>query len=424
MSHPPETVLPPKDRTGAFDPWRIPNYRYLWYSNFAFYFARWMEQLVSGWLAWQLTHSPADVALIGFYRTVPMLVLGVGGGLLSDRVERRKLVMLAQVANIAASLGLFAIFVLGHLEYWHLAAGTTIIGTAWAIEWPARRALSMDTVGRPMLVRAMMLDSISHNSTRALGPFTGGVLIALIGGGNVYGLLAAFYAGSLLAISPIRTVLTARVERTSVWRNVVDGLAYARRNQAIMGVLTITVVLNAFLFPYQQLLPVFADVVLGVGAVELGLLGAADGIGSLLAAVVIMSRGEVRRTGWFYIAGAFGMSVFIFLFSASQWYGISLSLLILGGITHIGFTAMQSTIILSASSDEMRGRTMGTLVLAIGSQPIGTILMGQMASAAGAPLAVGVGGVICILSTAAIALLTPRLREHAIGEMKPARPPS
>ncbi len=424
MAETPDTVLPPKDRMGALDPWRIPNYRYLWLSNFAFYFARWMEQLVSGWLAWQLTHSPSDVALIGFFRTMPMLVLSVGSGVLSDRVERRKLVMATQVGNMAAALALFALYSLGQLQYWHLAVGTTAIGAAWAIEWPARRALSMDTVGRSMLVRATMLDSLSHNLTRALGPFAGGVIIALAGGEKVYALLALFYIGSLLAIRPLRTVLPERVGHASVWRNLGAGLAYARRNQAIMGVLVTTFVLNAFLFPYQQLLPVFADVVLHVDAVGLGLLGAADGIGSLVAALVIMSRGDVRRTGWFFISGAFGMSVFILLFSASQWYGVSLSLLILGGITHIGFTAMQSTIILSSSSEEMRGRSMGTLLLAIGSQPIGTLIMGGVAAAAGVAVAVGSGGLICVVSTAAIAALAPKLREHSIGESKPARAPS
>jgi hypothetical protein len=179
-----------------------------------------------------------------------------------------------------------------------------------------------------------------------------------------------------------------------------------------MGVLGVTVILNCFMFPYQQLLPVFARDVLNTGPVGLGLLASADGIGALISALVIMTQGDIKRTGRFFLIGSLGMTSFILLFSASLWLGISIALLIMGGIAHIGFSTMQSTIILSAASEQMRGRAMGTLVLAIGSQPLGMLFVGGLANGVGAPLAISLSTLICLISTSAIAILMPKLRQY------------
>jgi MFS family permease len=196
----------------------------------------------------------------------------------------------------------------------------------------------------------------------------------------------------------------------SMLRYLVDGFHTLRSSQAIVGVLLISVFMNVLVFPYQQLLPVFARDQLHVDAVGLGALSAASGLGSLLGASVIAASRRVPRSGMLFWVGSCLMSTCLVGFAIAGSFGIALVLLALSGLGQSTFASLQSTIVLSRATDQLRGRAMGALTLAIGSTPFGSLEIGAVAVALGAPIAVALNAGACALLVGLVALRLPRFR--------------
>jgi hypothetical protein len=195
-----------------------------------------------------------------------------------------------------------------------------------------------------------------------------------------------------------------------VLRYLRQGWDELRLSEAVVGVLLITVCMNMLAFPYQTLLPVFARDVLFVDAVGLGMLGAAGGAGSLLGALVLAGRGRLPRPGLLFAGGSVVMCVCLIGFAATSDFGLAMALLGLSGVGQSAFSALQSTIILGATSEQLRGRAMGALTVAIGSAPLGLLEIGALTVAFGAPLAVAANAGLCALVTVLIAARYPRFR--------------
>jgi predicted MFS family arabinose efflux permease len=197
---------------------------------------------------------------------------------------------------------------------------------------------------------------------------------------------------------------------TSPWNLVAEGLRYVGHNQAILAVVLITLVMNLWYFPYMNLLPVFARDVLGQGPVGLGFLGAASGVGALIGLFIINRLRHRISSGWILTVGTFGMSLCLLAFALSSTYAFSWVMLLCAGVGQACFGIMQSSIILLAASDEMRSRAMGTLVLAIGSDPLGKLQAGYLAELFGAQLTVAVQAGAAALALLVIAAALPGLR--------------
>ncbi|MHB1005680.1 MAG: MFS transporter [Chloroflexota bacterium] len=402
-------------------PLREPGYRLLWTSSIVWYMGRWMDVLVASWLALELTNSPWEVALIGFYRSLPVSLFGAFGGAVADRVDRRVLIAGAGVANVVASFGIAFLYLAGQLQYWQLAVANMLLGLAWAVDFPCRRAILPDLVRRDQILPAMVLDTVSMNVSRALGPLLGGSLLALLSVPYCYGLLGIFYGSSLLPMLFLRLPPRRPQRSISPLRFLGDGLRFCRQSAPVRGVLLITFVMNAFTFPYTQVLSVFARDVLFVGPFQLGLLGAGDGVGSLIGAYLLATNKRMRRLGWAFTTSSVAMSLALVLFSASPIYVLSLAALIAAGIGHAGFSTLQSTVILNLVGEEMRGRVMGLLTLAIGSATLGMLITGAFAGVFGAPLAVGLSALAGAGFIGGIAGLTPGLLNY---EPHPAPTPA
>ncbi len=386
-------------------PLESPGFLRLWSSSLVWYLGRWMDVLLASWLALELTDSAWAVALVGFYRSVPVTIFGAFGGAIADRLDRRLLVIAAGIANCVASLAVAFLYLAGSLAYWHLAAANVLLGIAWAVDFPTRRAMVPDLVPRQQLLPAMVLDTVSMNVSRAAGPLIGGGLLAAISIPHAYIILGLIYAGGLLPLLGLRLPARSRTRAMPVIRYLAEGLRYCQRSPAVRGVLLITLLMNALAFPYTQILAVFARDILFVGPVELGLLAAADGLGSLVGAAVLMSMSRLRRFGLVFALSSAGMCLALLVFSVSSVFAISLAALIVAGVAHAGFSTLQSTITLGSVGDELRGRVMGVLTLAIGGSTIGMLLVGGLAGTLGAPLAVGLmsgAGMALIGGTAAL----------------------
>jgi len=391
---------------------RSPGYGYLWVASALWNQARWMDQVVLGWVVLEMTNSAWHVAIIGAIRWLPLLLFGMLGGAIADRIDRRRLLIGAQTLGMAVSLGTAALLAAGLFDFAMAAVVTFLLGLQWAIDWPTRRALIPDLVGQARTVNAVALEAVSMNLTRIFGPLLAGALIAFVSPAAAFLVMAGLYAVEIgvLVVMPL-AVRGRQITTGPMLRYLVDGLSTLRKNEPIVGVLLISTFMNVLVFPYQQLLPVFARDYLHVDAIGLGMLGAAAGIGSLFGAVVIASSGRVPRSGLLFWVGSVVMAVSVVGFAMAGEFLVALGLVALGGLGQSAFGSLQSTIVLSHASDQLRGRAMGALTLAIGSAPIGTLEIGALALVLGAPLAVGLNAALCTALVVGTAMRLPCFRK-------------
>jgi MFS family permease len=301
----------------------------------------------------------------------------------------------------------------GTLDYGSLVVAEVIMGMSMALDWPSRRALTLDLVGRELLANATALDAAGMNVSRIVGPLLSGGIIAFLGPTTSLSLLACIYVASASIVLLIPRVPPSKLRPAAagVWRSLADGFGYVLRDEAVVGVLAITVAMNLLMFPYLQLMPVFAVDILQSGSIGLGVLSAVDGLGSLLGTIYLAAAAGKRRNGLFFWAGSAIGSLAIVGFALSRTFLLASLLLFLGGIGRAGFSALQSTIILRNTSDEMRSRALGVLTLAIGVGPFGSLEVGAIASLTSTPFSIAANAALCVLVVAGVTARLRGLRE-------------
>ncbi len=390
------------------------DYRLLLGSSTLWWLAHYMEMIVLGWLVLEITDSAGLVGLVGFCRSIPSLLVGGFGGLLADRFGRRPLVIASQTITFCMYATVAVLLAAGLLAIWHLVVIALTLGCAWAMDWPTRRALIPDLVGRPRVVDALMLENLGMSIARALGPLLAGLVL------DAYDVLGCFL--TLSGLSAISLLLLRALSRQPIPRTssptsasplaqIRDSVLYVRQNQSILAVTLITMIMNMLAFPYMNFLPVFARDVLHQGPVGLGYLGASVGIGNVVGLFLVNWARRFTSPGWIFIAGTLLQCMALLTFTTSSVFAVSWALLLLVGIGHACFGIMQSSIVLLAAADERRGQAMGAIAVAIGAGPFGKLQTGILADAFGAPLAVGAEAALAALLVAAVAATLPELRQ-------------
>lgn len=393
-------------RWSALEALHDPHFRKLWLAGLCVNVGRWLDFLVLGWLAFELTNSPFMVGVAAFCRFAPMIVLGLFAGVLIDRLPRGPVLVAVQSVNLAASSLLALLFATGRGDLWLLIGLETVMGIAWAVDFPSRRTVLFTLVGPKRVTNAVSLESVSMQGTKIIGPVVGGVLLGSFGAVWCYLLLAAlFLVALLMTISLTRTIElpAGRATGESMVTGIVMGFREARWQPAILGVLIITVVMNGLVFPYQQLMPVFAREVLSVGPELLGVLVAAGGVGTLMGALWTAGRRDFVAHRQLFVGGSMlgGVMVVVQSFSPDFWMALPIQFAI--GLADAGFGTMQSTIILLASHERARGRVLGILSVCIGTNPVGALAVGFIATYVGAPVAFGAAAALALLLMAPFA---------------------
>lgn len=393
---------------------RVTPMRLWWGSTLLWYATRWMDMATSSWLMLVLTDSPAQVALLGFYRVMPMLLLGLVSGAITERFSRRTLLLAAQLINFITIGSLTALLFSGLIAPWHVIIATFVSGCVGAIEWPVRRSTLTDLVGFEHITPSIVFENILSGIMKISGPLVAGALIGWFGLSSAYSLETIIFALSLGLLFLIPLPLAERMERQPNLRHqIAAGLHYIKGHQVILGVLAITIVQNVFGFTYGQMLSVFARDILDAGPTGLGLLSAMDGIGSFLGAVLLrwFSRGIRGAEGLIFIFGSLLMVVAVFGFSLSTIFGLSALLILTAGLGSASFSAFQSSLILRTVSIEMRSRVLGVLVLCIGSAPLGSLFMGALSAGIGPAYALAISAGFGITGIVASYLAFPGLRK-------------
>lgn len=415
MADTPQIAAPRRRYPNTLRAFENPTYRVLWPSGFFFYSTRWMQVVLLGWFVLELTDSALRVALVGFFIAVPLFILGPVGGLLADSSHRRTILRGTQAANAVAIVATTVLLYFGHVAYWHAYLVVLVSGVAWALENPTRRSIMLDLHGRAGLANAMALEAAAMNASRMVGPALAGLLIALIDVRGGYIVASAFAVIAVASVWWLKLDLPSRAPavKQSVMRNLAQGIAYVRSDQTILAVIAITVIMNLFLYPYLQIMPVIARDVLHVGPGHMGVMQAMDGLGALVGAVLIASAASgIRRHGLVFVGGAAISIVMLLAFSFAKSFGISLPLLLILGLGTSGFSAMQATIVILVAREELRGRVLGVVSLAIGTGPLGALLIGGVADATSPAFAIRLNAIIAIALTALVWLFMRRMRQR------------
>lgn len=400
--------LPPWAR--SFTALRHRNYRLLVVGLFGALAGYWILYVAQGWLVLEITDSPFMLGLVNAALSLPFLFFSLLSGVLADRVDRRRLMMLTR-SLVAVLMAVEALLALTDLiQVWHMVTIAFLTGTCYAFDLPARQALLPELVGEQDLTNAVALNMAVFNTTTILGPSVGGVLLDIIGVGYSFLLTGA---GNLLLVFMLYLMtLTPQVrgEGQAVWRDVQVGLRFIRSREVIFTILIMAMVSTVFVAPYQAMMPVFAKDVLKVGSSGLGLLFSASGVGALIGSLMVAFRGEIERRSPTLFGAALVLGLALVAFSASRWLYLSLTLLGVVGASYTTYATMNASTILIATPDELRGRVMSVYMLVWGLTPVGAFMAGAISSVASAPVAVGLGGIVLIIVMLAILLTRPVMR--------------
>ena len=274
------------------------SYRLLWPANFLAYICRWMQLTLLGWLVLELTDSPFSVALVGFFGMLPLLILGMVGGVLADRVNKHRILIMTQVISCVAAFAMVLLLQTGAIRFWHAYVVMGCTGIGWALDMPSRRSAIHDLVGRAGVTNAMAMDSVGMQASRMIGPALAGALITTVDVVGGYIVVSAIYvvAITLIAAVNLPPVDRSRLGLSSVLANLVEGFRYVRRDNVLVATVLVTILMNLLLFPYAQMIPVIARDVLLIGPGLMGTLLGAEGLGALFGAICIASIGVIRHS--------------------------------------------------------------------------------------------------------------------------------
>ena len=372
-----------------------------------------MELIVLGYLILDLTDSAFQVGLISVFLNGPRPPLALVAGMLADRLDRWRILATIHTIYLLLASCLLVLLILGLVEPWHVFVVVLAQGTAKVLDDPTRRASLFDLAGQDRIAHAMSLETMTNNGGKILGPIAGGLLVQFYGFTGAFMVLVALDLVSAILIwrmrLPERSMLIVR--DTAFFAGIRSGISHSFSDKFVLGVLTISLVMNGMVLPLQYFIPVIATDVLMVGPALGGLLGAADGIGAFVGAMIIATRRNYRFHGRYFAFGAIIVAVGVVAVAWSPWFFVSFLLLFAAGVGQSGFSTMQSTILMLSTAPEMRGRIMGSQGLVNGlGHLIGGFEIGAIAQAFTISLAIGLNAGIGLLLMAPVLILTPLIK--------------
>jgi MFS family permease len=396
---------------GAFASLRHQQFRWLFASNNAFFFAMNGQFLVRSILAWDLTHSELSLAAVNLAVAIPMLLVSPFGGVVADRVEKRGLIMAGQALLLCNELAVLALLVSGSLQFWHLLVAVFFMGCLFPFIMPARQAIVANIVGKQGLSNAMALQMGGMNAARVVAPVLAGGIVALTNIRWVYLVAILLYGAALFSMSRVSKSPPAEGAGSQpVLRDLIGGMQYVANDPPIRALMVLSIVPILLAMPFQSLLVVFADDIWHVGDGGLGILQAFAGVGGIMGSLYVAWHGESQTPLRLMMASILGFAATLFLFALSPWFLMALPFVLIAYVFANVFNTTNGTAILVLIPDEVRGRVMSLMMMTFGLTPLGTVPVGALAQAFGAPIAVAIASVATAVLAVIIFLASRALR--------------
>jgi MFS family permease len=375
----------------------VPNYRRYLGGQSISLIGTWMQMTAQSWLVVQLTHSSTALGVIVALQTLPVLLLGPYGGVIADRVDKRRLMIVLQSAMGLQALVLGVLTVTGVVTLWEIGLLAVMLGLNNAFENPARQSFMMELVGKEHLRNAVSLNSVLVNVARAIGPAVAGILIATVGEGVCFLANAASFVAVVFSLTTLDGSKLSPVAPSPRARGQLrDGLRYVRSTPGLAIPLVMMGLVGCLTYEFQVSLPVMADRGLHVGATGFGFMTAAMGVGAVGGGLFVAARGKTGLRP--LVIAAFGFGVAMALATLAPSLAFELIALALAGAGSISFMSMGNSTLQLGAAPEMRGRVMSLWFVAFqGSTPIGGPLIGVTMATLGPRAGLGVGAATAVL---------------------------
>src|SRR2546429_3930095 len=408
-----ETSLVPEKRQGqsflrAFVALRHRNFRLFWFGQLISLIGTWMQTIGQAWLVLELTHSAWLLGVVGALQFLPVMLLSLFGGVLADRLPKRRVLLFTQSFAMLQAVVLWILVASGHIQVWEVLVLASLLGLTNSFDMPTRQAFVVEMVGREDLPNAIALNSSVFNMARVIGPGLGGLIIAFLGIAPLFLLNAISFVPVIVGLSLIRrnellalakrTTTSGETSKQSTLQSLREGLSYVVHTPSILLIIAVIGVISLFGINFNVILPLFATDVLHSGALGFGILSAAFGFGSLCSALWL-AWGNRKPSVRYLLIAALVFSVLEIFFALSHLYVLSLILIAAVGFAMIAFSANSNTALQTVAPDHLRGRVMSVyMVVFAGSVPLGNLFTGGLAHVYGASIALLVGASLSLIA--------------------------
>jgi MFS family permease len=391
------------------------NYRLFFTGQGISLIGSWMQRIAMSWLVYRLTNSPFLLGLVGFTGQIPTLFLAPYAGVLSDRLNRIRIITLTQFLALIQALILSILVLTDRIEVWHIVSLSIFLGIVTAFDNPTRQAFVVEIVeDKNDLGNAIALNSFMFNSARLIGPSVAGILIAVVGEGICFLLNAISYIAVIIALFAMKVKPKQKTTSTKrIWEELKDGATYAFGFAPIRDLLLLLSLISLVGMPYTVLMPIFAKNILGGGPHTLGFLMAGVGCGAIGGAVFLASRKNAQGLEKIIPIASTIFGVGLITFSLSRMFLLSFILIAISGFGMMVQNVSSNTLIQTIVDDDKRGRVMSFHSMAfMGIAPFGSLLAGSLASRIGAPNTLIIGGIACLFGAIAFACQLPKMRSR------------
>jgi MFS family permease len=389
--------------------------------NYRLYFAgqlismagTWMQTIAQAWLVYQLSHSELMLGVVSFAAAIPSLLISPWGGVIVDRVPKRRLLVSTQATMMLLAFILAVLSLTGAVQVWHIVLLAAGLGVVNAFDAPARHAFVVELVSREDLSNAIVVNSIMFNGARVIGPAIGGLLLATVGAAwcffvNGVSFLAVIGCLLLMQLAPRPNSVTSE----SSWRKLLNGLRYVRAQRDILALLLLALIFSVFGITYYALLPAFAERILRIDATGYGALNALIGLGAVCAGLFIARYGDRGQRGRWLAWAMLGFPFVLVAFANNASYPLALVLAFWLGIGFMLVFVLINTLLQANVHDAIRGRVMALYTLTFfGFAPFGNLALGALAEVWGLSVTISISALLTLGLAAGVIAAAPQLRK-------------
>lgn len=407
------SIEPSIRKPGVFSVLSIPEFRWLFVGNVAFFFAMQGQILTRSILAWDLTGSAQSLAYINLVVAVPMMFASMIGGAITDRVERRQLVIIGQCLITGNEIFILCLLLLGQLEFWHLLCTAFIAGCAFPFIMPARMAITINVVGHERIQSAMAISGGAMNLSRVAGPAMAGLIIAQFSVVAAYIVSTLLYGAAVICMLFVKRNIASQPEggKQPLLADIVYGFQYIKVNKPVMVCLLFGLVPMFLAMPFQSLLVMLVEQSWQTGETGIGILMGAGGVGGVLGSIWIARRGDKSERLQLMCVTVISFAVLLGVFTQTSIFYLALLPLALANLCASAFQTVNNATVQILVDDSVRGRMSSFMMMSFGLTPLGVFPMAIAADYFGAANAILGACIALVVVTAAFIGLSKTLRE-------------
>jgi predicted MFS family arabinose efflux permease len=396
----------------VFKAFRYRDFRLMWFGACTSSIGTWMQIVAQSWLVYRLSHSAFLLALDQFLGGIPIFLFSLIGGVVADRTERRKILLVSQYVQMTTAALLTILVATGVVHVWHILCLSFVSGLAQAFGGPAYQALIPTLVDKEDMPNAIALNSIQFNIAVMVGPALAGQALARLGEKWCFGLNAISFLAPIISLSIIRTRFLPVKTGQSMFASLKQGIQFARQQNSMEALIVLAFCMTGLSMPLRTYLPVFVKDIFHRGPETYGNLLALMGLGSICGSLIIASAGNLRKKGRVALGALACLGAGISGFALSRSLPLSYALLVLVGASMMAVFATVNSLVQLITTNEMRGRVMSVYNFAFrGGMPMGNLLSGWLVPLFTAPIVLSVNGFLLMVLVLYFLLVQRRVAE-------------